>query len=307
MIKENKVVINILLVIIMILVVVACVVVYMCFTNDVEIVEPQLEESIFSEENYPKVETVMEMLPLAEAFQANFTNTDIDDIEIKYSESYSSYENLIKGGTDLILVTYPSQEEVKLVKDNNLDLDIFPIVKDAFVFFVNSENPVDNLTLNQVQNIYSGKIENWKDVGGNDNVIKAFQRPENSASQIGMLQSVMKGVKMIKPVTQTIEQPDVDIVDVIADYDNSENAIGYSYYYNATTMYSANEIKLLSIDGIKPTYENIQTGLYNLQTSYYAVIREDEPEDSNARKLLNAMMSEIGQNVAKEAGYVQNY
>ena len=72
-------------------------------------------------------------------------------------------------------------------------------------------------------------------------------------------------------------------------------------------MYTKDAMKLLSVNGIKPTYENIQTGLYDLQTAYYAVIRKDEPENSNTRKLLNAMMSERGQNVAKEAGYVQNY
>ena len=66
-------------------------------------------------------------------------------------------------------------------------------------------------------------------------------------------------------------------------------------------------MSLLSIDGIKPTYDNIKTGLYDLQTTYYAVIRKNEPENSDTRKLLNAMMSEEGQAIAKEAGYVQNY
>ena len=98
-----------------------------------------------------------------------------------------------------------------------------------------------------------------------------------------------------------------NINDVISDYDNRTNSIGYSYYYYATKMYSGENMKMLSVNGIKPTYENIQTGLYDIQTAYYAVIRKDEPENSNTRKLLNAMMSERGQNVAKEAGYVQNY
>ena len=61
-------------------------------------------------------------------------------------------------------------------------------------------------------------------------------------------------------------------------------------------------------DLIRPQdYDNIKTGLYNIQTAYYAVIRKDEPENSDARKLLNAMISTYGQKVAKEAGYVQNY
>lgn len=305
--KENKIVINILLVIIMILVIIACVFIYMCFTNDVEIVEQKIEDAMFSQQEYPKVNTVSETLHLAEAFQSNFTKTDISDIEIKYFDSYKLYENLIKGEADLIIVGYPTQDEVKLVKQNNLELDIFPIAKDGFVFFVNSQNPVEDLSLSQIQKIYSGKINNWKEVGGNDSEIKPFQRPENSPSQQGMLNSVMKGFKMTNPITQTISHVDGEINEVISDYQNIDNAIGYSYYYYATNMYSTDNLKLLSIDGIQPTYENIYTGLYNLQKSYYAIIREDEPEDSNSRKLLNAMMSEQGQNIVKEAGYVQNY
>ena len=304
---QNKWVINVLLVIIMILVVVACAVTYMCFINDVEIIEPSKKEILFSTESYPRIDGSTATLPLAEAFKADFTGTDIKDIEIEHSKTHNAYVNLINGNTDLILVTEPSEEEQKLAKDKGIELEVVPIVKEAFVFFVNKNNPVENLTLSQIQNIYSGKITNWKDVGGTDSKIVAFQKPENSGSQTGMLKLVMQGIKMMKPTTETISQSMADIIDVVSDYDNRETAIGYSYHYYATTMYTSQTMKLLSVNGIKPTYQNIQTGLYDIQTSYYAVIRKNEPQNSDTRKLLNAMVSERGQNVAKEAGYVQNY
>ena len=147
--KENKVVINILLVIIMILVVVACVVAYMCFTNNVKIIETQQEQAIFSLENYPRIDGSTATLPLAEAFKSNFTKTDINEVGVTHSKTHNAYVNLINGDTDLILVTYPSEDELKLAKDNNVELEIVPIVKEAFVFFVNKENPVDNLTLKE--------------------------------------------------------------------------------------------------------------------------------------------------------------
>lgn len=305
--KNNTVVINILLIIIMILVVVGCVVAYLCFTNDVKIIEEKEEEIIFSEESYPRIDGSTATLPLAEAFKANFTKTELQDVEVTHTKTHNAYVNLINGDTDLILVTYPSEDEQQLAKDNDVELEIVPIVKEAFVFFVNKENSVENLTLNQIQNIYSGKIKNWKDVGGANAAISAYQRPENSGSQTGMLNLVMKDIKMMEPETETIAQSMADIIDVISDYENKETAIGYSYYYYATTMYTSDKMKLLSVDGIKPTYDNIKTGLYGIQTAYYAVIRKDEPEGSDTRKLLNAMMSERGQNVAREAGYVQNY
>ena len=313
--KENKVVINILLVIIMILVVIGCVLGYVYFTKDKTkpIIDPeekkaiQNQEKIFSVEDYPKIDGSTATLPLAEAFKANFTGTDINEVEVTHSKTHNAYVNLINGDTDLILVTYPSEDEQKLAKEKNVELEIVPIVKEAFVFFVNKENPVENLTLSQIQQIYSGKIKNWKDVGGENERIIAYQRPENSGSQTGMLSLVMKGIKMMEPTKETVAMTMSDIVDVISDYDNGKTSIGYSYYYYATKMYSKDTMKLLSVNGIEPTYDNIKTGLYDIQTAYYAVIRKDEPENSDTRKLLNAMKSERGQNVAKEAGYVQNY
>ena len=313
--ERNKWKINVLLIIIMVLVVLGCILGFFYFTKDKTkpIIDPeekkviQNQKRIFSEENYPRIDGSTATLPLAEAFKADFTGQDIKDVEITHNKTHNAYVNLINGDTDLILVTYPSDEEKELAEKNNVELEIVPIVKDAFVFFVNKENPVDNLTLEQVQDIYSGKIKNWKEVGGENEKIIAYQRPENSGSQSGMVSLVMKGKKMINPTTETVVKDMADIVDVISDYNNERTAIGYSYYYYATTMYTTDSMKLLSINGTAPNYDNIKTGLYNLQTAYYAVIRKDENQDSDTRKLLNAMKSERGQNVAKEAGYVQNY
>lgn len=313
--EKNKRIINILLVIIVILVLVACVLGYIYFTKEKTkpIIDPeekkaiQNQEKIFSLENYPKIDGSTVTLPLAEAFKANFTGTDIKDVNVSHSKTHNAYVNLINGDTDLILVTAPSEDEKKLSKEKGVEFEIVPIVKDAFVFFVNTDNPVENLTLEQIQNIYSGDIKNWKDVGGENERILAYQRPENSGSQSGMLELVMKGKKMMKPLTETVSQTMEDIIDVISDYSNGKNAIGYSYYYYATQMYTNDKMKMLAVNGIDPTYENIKTGLYELQTQYYAVIRRNEEQNSETRKLLNAMKSERGQNVAKEAGYVQNY
>ena len=313
--EKNKRIINILLVIIVILVLVACVLGYIYFTKEKTkpIIDPeekkaiQNQEKIFSLENYPKIDGSTVTLPLAEAFKANFTGTDIKDVNVSHSKTHNAYVNLINGDTDLILVTAPSEDEKKLAKEKGVEFEIVPIVKDAFVFFVNTDNPVESLTLEQIQNIYSGDIKNWKDVGGENERILAYQRPENSGSQSGMLELVMKGKKMMKPLTETVSQTMEDIIDVISDYSNGKNAIGYSYYYYATQMYTNDKMKMLAVNGIDPTYENIKTGLYELQTQYYAVIRRNEEQNSETRKLLNAMKSERGQKVAKEAGYVQNY
>ena len=121
---QNKCVINILLVIIMVLVVVACIVTYLCLISDVEIIEQKPEVLLFSEENYPRIDGSISILPLAEAFKAEFTGADIKDVEVKHSKTHSAYINLIKRDTDLILVTYPSAEEKKLAEDKEVELEI---------------------------------------------------------------------------------------------------------------------------------------------------------------------------------------
>lgn len=313
--EKNKRITNILLIVIVILVVAGCVLAYFYFTKDKTkpIIDPEErkallnQEQLFTADNYPKIDGSTATLPLAEAFKANFTKTDIKDVNVTHTKTHNAYVNLINGDTDLILVTYPSEDEQKLAKEKNVELEIVPIVKEAFVFFVNKSNAVNNLTLEQIQKIYTGQIKSWKDVGGENQRIIPFQRPENSGSQSGMLSLVMKGQKMMDPTTETLAYTMADIVDVISDYDNGKNAIGYSYYYYANTMYSKDNMKFLAVDGIEPTYDNIKNGLYGIQTAYYAVIRKDAAKDSDARKLLEAMKSERGQEVAKEAGYVQNY
>lgn len=72
------------------------------------------------------------------------------------------------------------------------------IGRDGFVFVENKENKVDNLTIEQIQNIYTGKIRNWSEVGGEDAEIIAYQREKNSGSQNLMEKMVMKGLEMME-------------------------------------------------------------------------------------------------------------
>ena len=100
------------------------------------------------------------------------------------------------------------------------------------------------------------------------------------------------------------------IVNLVSQYKNDTDAIGYSYYYYAKTMYEtidgnvANNIKFLSIDSVSPSNKNIQSGTYPYTTAYYIVINKADSAESPARVLLNHMLSARGQKVASDAGYV---
>lgn len=267
-------------------------------------------EAIFTEENYPIVDGSTATIPLSEAFKAEFLGKDIKDVSVKHNKTHSAYVNLINGDADLILVTYPSEEELKLAKDNNVEFEIIPVVNEAFVFFNHVDNEVKSLTLEQIQKIYTGEIKNWSEVGGSDGKIDAYQRPINSGSQTGMLNLVMNGLELMEPPKEDVYSEMGEIVSAVASVENGQNSIGYSYYYYATTMYdiidsdTAGRIDLLAVNGVEPTNESIKNGSYPIRTNYYIVINKNEPENSDVRKLVNEMLSERGQNAAEAIGYV---
>lgn len=267
-------------------------------------------EPLYTLDNYPKVDASLATQPLTNAFIKNFVGENVDVSKLDYTNTHPGYVRLINDEVDLIVVTEPSKEELELAKQKGVELEVIPVVKEGFVFYVNSNNKVDSLTKDQIQGIYSGEITNWKEVGGEDMEIKPFQRPTNSGSQTGMLSLVMKDKKLMDPLKENLVDTMAQIINFVSSYENGKNSIGYSYYYYATTMYEgidkeiASNIKLLGIDGVKPNAKTIQNGSYPYTTAYYIVINKADDENSPSRKLANLMLSKRGQQVAKNAGYV---
>ncbi len=310
--KKKKVIANIITIVICLVIVALGYVAYKYFTNandlknqnEPEQVEEKIStEPLYTDENYPKVDGSTATAPLAEAFEANFKGKKIDEVNVEHSKTHKAYEKLINKELDLILVTSPSEDEEKLAEKSNVELEVTKVVNEGFVFFLNKNNPVDSLTVEQIQKIYSGEITNWKEVGGNDEEIIAYQRPKNSGSQTGMLNLVMKDKKIKDAPKEDIAMSMSDIIDAVSNYDNKESAIGYSYYYYANTMYLSDEIKLLKVNGVEPNNDTIKNGEYPILTAYYIVNRKDDIS-SEAESLKENMLSTRGQKVAEEAGYV---
>lgn len=304
---KRNILLIVLTILIMAVIIMGCFLAYKLFT------ENNVEEPLFTLDTYPRVDASLATQPLTDAFIKAFVGEEVDADSIEYTNTHPAYIKLINGDTDLIVVTEPSAEELALAKQAGIELVVTPVVKEGFVFYVNGNNPVDNLSLEQVRKIYTGEITNWKEVGGNDEPIRAFQRPENSGSQTGMLSLVMNGLELMTPPKEDLVDTMQAIINLVSDYDNGKNSIGYSYYYYATTMYEtidetvANGIKLLKINGVAPNYETIQNDSYPLNTAYYIVTRKDSENNEAIQTLKKAMMSPKGQNIAKEAGYVKFY
>lgn len=212
---------------------------------------------------------------------------------------WHSYEHQVR----LIFVTPPSEDEYALARDKGVKLEVEPVALDGFVFITHKDNPVDSLTVQQIKDIYTGKITNWKEVGGNDEEIRAYQREKNSGSQTAMEELVMEGEPMADaPITYVVVGMGA-LVEKAAEYENGSAAIGYTYNYYINNLYKNADIKVLNIEGVSPEHENLVSKEYPFSTAYYVVIRSDEPEDSVYRKLRDYMLTDEGQEIIRLAGY----
>lgn len=269
--------------------------------------EPEKISLVLSIADYPAVDGSTATIPLSEAFGAAVMGMDIEEARqyIVHNTTHNAYLNLIDGKADIIFVTSPSEEELAYADSKGIELKVVPIVSEGFVFLSSKDNPVKTLSFQQIRDIYAGKITNWKEVGGEDKTIIAYQRQPNSGSQTGMLDLVIGPNEIMEAPVERIIGEMGALVDAVAVYNNKEDAIGYSYYYYVTDMWKNENVKLMAVDGVYPDPETISDGTYPIQTAYYAVMRSDEPKDSNARKLLEWILSDQGQQIAEEAGYVK--
>ncbi len=283
--------------------------------NDgVDPVEKMLREKICVEYYYGTGERVhvdlrmdgsTSTIPLEVAFRMGYygeTKADAEE-KVKHNTTYGSYYNLRDGKCDLIFTTPLSAEQREEAKNRGLDLAEVPICMEAFVFVVNANNPVEELTVQQLKDIYSGKITNWKEVGGPDAAIEAFQRNETSGSQ-NYMKLFMGDTPLMEPNTYMTPHDMHGLVEVLASYDNAINSIGYSVYSYAANMYvDAGKIKFIKVNGIGPTEETMSDLTYPLLNYNYAVYdkNNDNPE---IEKMVNWILSNEGQQAVIEGGYV---
>lgn len=269
-----------------------------------ELSELQLQDDL------PIIDCATALYPVASAFvQATYPEDNYptfivfedQGFPVSCSGTATAYDRLIEGEVDIIFVARPSKEQLEAAEAAGVELIMTPIGREAFVFFVNKNNPVKNLTVDEVQQIYSGEITNWSMVGGNNAEIKAFQRNERSGSQTALAQ-FMQGKELMAAPKENIVADMGGIVEVVSDYRNFDNAIGFSFRFYSTEMVNNDEIRLLSLNGVTPDKESIRDGSYPISSDFYAVTTASS--NANVEPLIEWILSPQGQFLIEETGYV---
>jgi len=256
-------------------------------------------------ENLPRLDGATALYPLYSAFvQATYPGGRYfpNEEQVSCSKTIQAYEQLIAGKTDMIFVAQPSQKQLDEARSKGVEFTLTPIGREAFVFFVNAKNPVKGLSVEQIQNIYSGKITDWQTVGGESREITAYQRPEGSGSQT-LLQKIMQGKPLIAPIQAQVVEGMGGIIKQTADYKNYRAALGYSFLFFTTGMVNNHQIKLLEINGIAPTQKSILDKSYPFVTEIYAVTVKGR-ETPQTHALSEWILSPQGQELVEKTGYV---
>jgi phosphate transport system substrate-binding protein len=278
---------------------------YRPFAEDNKLTKLDEKLNLTLTDKLPVLDGATALYPVYASFaQAAYQKNEYGDLAslVLVNTTPRAYDNLLKNKADIIFCAAPSDAQKKQFSDNGVNLKLVPIGREAFVFFVNKRNIVDNVTIRDIQEIYSGKIKNWKKLNGANQKIRAFQRPKDSGSQTA-LEKIMSGFLIMEPRREEVSGGMGGIINQVAVYRNFPNAIGYSFLFYSTEMVKNDQIKLLSVEGVYPSRETIQNGTYPFSDSFYAIYIDTADKNENIELFIEWILSEQGQELVEKTGY----
>ena len=267
---------------------------------------PSAEPFRFTRENFPRLNGSTATVPLGQAVASVLLGESREEVAdlTQFSRTTQSFRELMEGRADLLLSAEPAESIWREKEERGFDWEMAPFAVDGLVFLVNRDNPVDSLTTEQIQQIYTGQITNWSQVGGEDLDIVPFQRNAEAGSQTAMLKLVMKDLPMMEAPAGYVRGEMGDLIQAVASYDGTPAAIGYTVYYYANDMKMAEGLKLLAVDGVAPSDQTIRDGEYPFLNNYYVLTAAGLAQDDPAKVLYDWLLSEEGQRLVAHEGYV---
>lgn len=199
------------------------------------------------------------VLPIAEMAAEGFEEQTGTNVLVSGLGSSSGIEAVINGTADIASSSRDLTEE-----ESEHDLVSTVIAHDGIAIIVNDANPVRSITLDQLRDIYAGKITNWSELGGPDMAIELVNRDEASGTREAFSSIVMRGEEFdnsaaVLPGTGQVR-------DVVS---RSVGAIGYISIGFVNSDYATTTVSCLSVDGVDPTEENVKNGSYPISRDLY--------------------------------------
>ena len=180
-----------------------------------------------------------------------------------------------------------------LKDDEKATLTETTVALDGIAMIVNPENPVSDLTVEQIADIYTGKITNWSEVGGNDAAIVLIGREAGSGTRDGF--ESITGTKDACQYRQELTSTG----DVITTVSQNPDAIGY-----ASLAALKDNVKALTVGGVAPTEDTVKDGSYVIQRPFVLVTKTGAKLSENAQKFFDFALSAEAAQYITSAGAV---
>jgi len=278
-------------------------------------VDPSLAALGVTRENYPRIDGSTSTYGIALAVYQEVYG---DEVPPKPSKTVPSYEKLIAGDVDLILVPSASPEVRRQAEEAGVELEYTKVASEALIFVTPADNTASGITGNQVREIYLyDAIPNWTALGGPDRALVPICRNADSGSQSQMDNLILGGQPMAPAIQENyVELTMEGMLEQTAFYHNGgingqptdSYALGYTlftYLQDMNQMTGIGErLKVLDYEGVPATAETISAGTYPLADGYYAVIRADLPQNHPARAVTTWLCSETGQQAVEDNSFL---
>lgn len=241
-------------------------------------------------------------LAWAERYQAEHPDVSIS---VTGGGSGTGIAALMNGTVDIATASRQiSEGETASARASGVEPVEYVIARDAIAVIVHPSNPVEQLTIQQVADIYSGKIQNWSELGGEDRPIVRTSRESNSGTHIYFLETVLRGGRedddtLFSPTTLLLPSSE----GIIAEVSDNPNAIGYD-----GLGYVTDEVKVVAIaaaegsEYVLPTVETVNAGEYPISRDLY-MYTDGEPTGA-LRDFIDWILSPEGQAIVLELGFV---
>ena len=223
------------------------------------------------------------------ALSEKFMETN-KDITVTYDPTGSGtgIESVSTGKCDIGLSS-------RALKDSETGLTGTTIALDGIAIIVNADNKVADLSVRQIADIFTGKITNWKEVGGSDLEISCIGRENGSGTRDGFesITGTEDACKLAQELTSTGA--------VLTAVASSENAIGYA---SLSAVEGQDGIKAVTIDGVACSEDTVLDGTYKIQRPFNLIVKEDAELSAQAQAFVDFATSSDANDLIREAGAV---
>ncbi len=233
------------------------------------------------------------VMPIAEMAAERFQELTGDRVLVSGLGSSAGIEAALNGTADIAT----SSRGLTAAEQATGELVTTVVASDGIAVIVNAQNPVDNLSLEQLRAVYAGKVDNWSELGGPDLPILVVNRDEASGTREAFKTIVMDGVRFDS--TAAVLPGTGQVRDVVS---RTPGAIGYISIGFVDSAFTSSKVKALSIDGVEPTEENVASGIYPISRDLY-LFTKGEPTGA-AKAYIDEILSPDMAQTIRDAGYI---